>query len=365
MNNKILLGKIISVIVIAGVVGTVGSLYLHLWNPSWNPFQEKPEVVLGKMMRNIEKVKTYHIEGKGTIDLKIPKPQYSPKIEPKIEIEIKGDGDQSDKNNPKLYSDIKGSLSLQGMVFKGEAESIGIGETSYIRIKEFPFAIFSYFLGEDLSGLSSVIEGKWIKVDPESLKEFYKEQGIASFPENKEKQKEMIEKIIKVFKNKEWVKVKENKGRERIDGKNCYHYLLTINKEALKQSLPEIIKIGMEYSPPPVPLTPQEINEATSEISKTIDDFFQKTEDIDFEIWIGTKDKLPYKITFAKNIDMNKFKISNYSPLRGIDEINVKGEIILSDFGKKMNIQAPEKYENFDDFIMNILSPPYYPYIGK
>ncbi len=348
--NKLLLGKIIAIIVIVGVVGAVSSLYFHFWNPSWNPFTEKPEVVLAKMMRNLEKVKTYHMEGDGIIDLKTKEAQYSPKIE----IEIKGDEDQSDKSNSRSYSDIKGSLSVQGMSFNGEIESIGIGETFYIRVKEFPFTIFSFFSGEDLSNLANVVENRWIKFDPESLKRFYESKGITGFPENKEKQKEMIEKIIRILKNKEWVKVRENKGGERIDGKSYYHYLLTINKEALKQSLPEIIRIGMEYSSPPVSLTPQQLDEANSAISKSVDELFQKIGDIDFDIWISMENKLPYKITFAKNIDMSKFKTSEYSPLGGIEGINVEGEVVFSDFGKKINIQVPKESKDFDEFMRRL-----------
>lgn len=360
--KKLLLGKIIAVILIIGVVGSVSSLYFHLWNPSWNPFAEKPEVVLSKMTKNLEKVKTYHIEGNGTVNLKTKESQYSPRIE----IEIKGDIDQENKDKPKSYSDIKGSLSFQGMSFESEIEGIGIGKTSYFKIKKFPVVIFSFYLGQDLSGLDSVVENKWVKVDQGSLKKFYESEGITDFPENKEKQKEMIEKIENLIKNKQWVKVKEDKGREEIDSKKCYHYLLSVNKEAIKQSLPEIIRIGVEYSPSPAPLTPQQINEANSEISKALDEFFQKTGDIDFDIWIGMKDKLPYKISFSKGIDMSKFRDNSFPYLlEELEKIDIKGEINFSDFGKKMNIQAPKESEDFNEFmkeLRRLLAPPHYPF---
>lgn len=355
--NKLLLGKIIAVILIVGAIGTVGSLYFHLWNPSWNPFPEKPEVVLAKMMKNLERVKTYHTEGNflGKAILKHSKAQaYSPEAS----LSIKGDEDRTDKDNPKSYSDLKGSFSMMGMEFKGEIEVIEASkDVSYMRIKEFPVGALDYFYpgGADDQKVYEIVIGKWIKIDRKSVEKYYKKHGMSGFVQNREKQKEITEKLMNILKSENWVKVKENKGGESCGDKICYHYLLTINKEAVKGSLPEILKIGMEYYPVGYKLSPEQEKEMNSQISKAVDNFFDKIGDIDFDIWIGRKDKLPYKISFEKKIDINKF--ANKKPLGSMSnfsELDIEGRVDFSEFDRKVDIREPESYETFESVISKL-----------
>lgn len=338
--SKAILIKIVTAIVIIGAIGSVVALYTNLWSPSWNPFKEKPEIVLAKAIKNIQELKTFHYTGKMKIEF-LNKEKFS------IGIDMTGDIDNTNKDIPKSSVSIKGSFLGEGMELSVKGNLVSIGEEAYGKIEEFPkipsIVMMFSMLGIDIEKIKNV----WIKIDEKSLKNFYEKLGIkVEKPLPKEEQEKLLNELKELLKGKEFLKIKTDLGEKEIDGKKVYHYLVLINKEELKKIFPEILDVILKYSQETI--SQKEKEEMLKEIPQMIDKAFEEIGELDFEIWIGKKDKMIYKISFDKEIDISKEMIS--SPSGG--KIKISGNFNFSKFNEKIEIKKPTEFKTLDEIIV-------------
>jgi len=80
-----------------------------------------------------------------------------------------------------------------------------------------------------------------------------------------------------------------------------------------------------------------------AEFRKELNGFFMKVGELSFQIWIGKKDNLPYKFTFEKSVDINKFNSKENG------EITVKINAEFSEYGKPIKIEIPENAMGLDE----------------
>ncbi|MCK4453731.1 hypothetical protein KAU51_00020 [Candidatus Parcubacteria bacterium] len=340
MSKKIII-IYFSVIILLSLL--FSSLYTQIWDPMWNPFRAKPSVVLAEMGDNLTQVKTYH----SVLDFEIG---ITNKEEFNIKGNIIGDRDNSDFENLKYSTDFDLSFAAEGIEFSLAGQSKNIGETGYFKLTTIPALPFLepmlIMLGIDLNQFKN----QWIKVDEESFKEIIGEECNSL---QKEKQKEMLKELTNLLKGESFFRVEEEFPDEEINGKMFYHYLVFLDKETIKKIMPEMFEKIMEYTPEEdeTKISEGMTEEFLGEFSKGMDEFFKKTGEIDTEIWLGKKDKLPYRIKIEREIDISEFEEGE----QGI--VTIKLDINLSEFNQPKEIKAPETFKTLDEILIPFYLP--------
>ena len=229
---KIIIGI---VAVLAIVTGT--TLATRIWDPAWNPFRPDAEKVITKMAEKMKEVKTMHSQMDFGINIKNESTAD-------ITMKLEADSDQNDPNNLKSTGNVSMAFSMEGAQFSLGMETKAIGKDSYIKFTTIPASpVIEPYL--QMIGIDSTqIKNQWIKIDEASLKKL---QGQELTPEQQQeaqkKQEEIVEKIKSLFENKKFYSVDKELPDEEINGKGAYHYVVSLDKDEIKNMIPEMFKI--------------------------------------------------------------------------------------------------------------------------
>ena len=308
---------IISIVLLSIVGGGILS-YSQGWLSS------SPEDVLSTAIQNMSENKTWHSEAGIMISAESEGETST------VFLNMQENTDKTDIENPK--SDIKfdAELEMEGMSFSVGAEMKALGQKDiYFRITTIPALPFLDMLGIDFDQ----IKNQWIKIDEEYF-------------ENSLNQNEVGQEIIELFSDKEILIIGEELADEKIDNINCYHYLVSLNKEELGIIVPELLEIVMQGNLSLEELSEAEKQETLNEMISNFDKFLDKIGDINFKVWIGKKDKQFYQFQIQKEINAGEL----YGEDMGIDgNVNIDFKMNFSEFNKEMDIQSPEEYKSLDE----------------
>ena len=308
---------IISIVLLSIVGGGILS-YSQGWLSS------SPEDVLSTAIQNMSENKTWHSEAGIMISAESEGETST------VFLNMQENTDKTDIENPK--SDIKfdAELEMEGMSFSVGAEMKALGQKDiYFRITTIPALPFLDMLGIDFDQ----IKNQWIKIDEEYF-------------ENSLNQNEVGQEIIELFADKEILIIGEEFGDEKIDNINCYHYLVSLNKEELAIIIPELLEIIMQNDLSFEEFSEAEKQETLNEMISNFDEFLKKIGDINFGVWIGKKDKQFYQFQIQKEINAGEL----YGEDMGIDgNVNIDFKMNFSEFNKEMDIQSPEEYKSLDE----------------
>jgi len=367
---------IIGILIAIGVGAIIGLLYTQIWNPSWNPFRPTPEVVLAEMALKMEGLKTVHSDAEFEIEFK-----NAEKLN--ILVKMSSDGDQTDSQNPRGKGDLDITFSLKEMNCPLKMETIAIDETSYFKITTLPdVSDVLKLYGEELEEygmedeeseslfsmqtmlletIFNEIKNQWIKFDQESLKNIFEMLGQEyQAPLSKEEQKELTEKLVNLLKGKKFYQVKEELPDEKIGNQMMYHYLLTLEKEGIKGLIPDMMNTIMEYylADETETLLEEDMKEMfEGKLPRMIDEFFDKAGEIDFEVWIGQKDKYLYRAKLIeKEIDLSELgETYDEEMVLTLGKILISGEINFSKFNQPVIIEAPQEFKTLEGIFQLII----------
>ena len=357
MKKTVLIPLVSGIVVVAGIV----SLYTQVWNPSWNPFVN-PDEVLSEALEKMVDLKTY--SQKAEISGSASGFEGLDNISFSFSIKTDTDVDLTLPENPKSSGDLQMDISFAGIpeqqltpqitpfVTGGkltlflEAQMKQIGEESYFKMKTIPFYPFLNMQFALLGINLSEIKDNWIKIDPEAISQWtgVKYEGI-----DQEQTKKLQEDFKNILKEKKLMTIKKVLKNEKIDDVMCYHYLLSVEQNELKEVILETFNMfSKEYLA--AEITPPE--EALEEFYKEFDKMWEKLGGIEFEIWIGKKDKFIRLINLEKEIDLEKFagedkKISG--------KVNIKLTIGYSNLNQAILITAPLEYKNLEKILEPLL----------
>jgi len=354
MTNKILIP-----IVLLVVIGALaGSLYSKIWNPSWNPFVS-PDKVLSEALEKTAELKTYSqkteisasasgLEGldnisfsiKSNTDVNLTLPE-NPKSSGDFQIDISLAGISEQQLTPQITPFVQGGKLT--LFLEGEGKQIG--KESYLKIKTIPFYPFLNMQLASLGINLSEIKDNWIKIDPEAISQW---TGVKYEGVDQEQTKKLQEDFKNILKEKKLMMVKEVLKNEKIDNIMCYHYLVSVNSKELKEIISEMQdKILKEYLPE------KEIpKEELEEFYQEFDEIWEKLGGIEFEIFIGGKDKFIRLISLKKEVDLEKFADEN-KKISG--KANVKLSIDYSNLNQPILITTPREYKNLEEILEPML----------
>jgi len=156
----------------------------------------------------------------------------------------------------------------------------------------------------------------------------------------------MEQEVMQLLSDYPIAKVANKLSDEKIQGENTYHYLLSLDKENLKQFSVGLLEIINNYYKIDDLMNMPEADK--QEVSDGIDEFFEATGGIDFEIWIGKKDKLIYKVAGQKSFDLSDIKEME----AGEGIMSLDFDMSFSKFNEPVEILAPEDYQSIIEMLM-------------
>jgi hypothetical protein len=331
---------IILVFVLVGITGTVSALYLRIWNPMWNPFRPDPEVVISKMAIRMKEMDSFHVSGKAELEIE------NTGIDSEFDLGI----DRTDPKKPRIKGSAKIPLFLTKIEFLFAEEAFYLNPGSYINTIE--------------SYLSMMIEKevdfgdrKWIKIDRESLEYLTESEIYSDISEfyllpteniSEEEKKELVDEIVKIIIEKDYYSVKEELPDEEIDGEMCYHYLISLNEEEIKNLVTDFYGLDFvsNYLIVNYQIEPGDLLEMNMEMQQEMDLFFEAVGDLDLEMWINQDGYCLHQVKFEKNT----FGDEDLKSV--IESILVK--INFSDFQKDQDIVPPENVIEIKEIIEKI-----------
>ncbi len=329
--------KNIIILIIASVVA-LGLIAGGVW--AYYYFFQSPDQMIGRMMEKMSEVRTgeYTLKVNGQIKGDIPLGPSMMLAEPSAEpqelnfnLTLSGVSDMRDLSNLKAGGSFVAQGQAPGMdVMDISFETRVIGDVSYFKINSLP----------DMPMLNiSSLMNTWIKFDPQEIGD-----QLGFNPQQMEEMEnelqpelaghkltdEQIEDIGQLIYNEKLFKVVENLGSEKVNGVNCYHYLVTINKAVL----PEIIlEIGQIVDQPLEAYQEADMRQDLAEINFP-----------DFEIWIGKSDKYLHRLAFQ------------YQRQEPENEImfDIKAEMTMSQHNQEVTIQAPTESKSIQE-VMEVM----------
>lgn len=333
-KKKIILSVVIGFIVF--IVGVVVVLAAAIWDPVWNPFQASSEEVLAEAFENMVGLNAVHSKIIYNIDLEAEE-NFSARMT------IESDTNIFDVSNPKSQAVTDLSVSTQGIEFFFNGEVRSMDEVFYFKMGTMPIPVSLGLsnLGLDVSDWTN----EWFKFDSREL-------GMSFIKTLSDQEKiEIEQEVLQLLSDYPIAKVVEKLASEKIQEENVYHYLLTLDKENLKQFLVSLVDITNKYYEFDDLVNMSE--EEMQEISEGIDKFFEATGGIDFEIWIGKKDKLIHRVAGQKSFDLSEIEVQKMGAEEEI--LSLDFDISFSKFNQPVEILTPEDSQSIIEMLMPLM----------
>jgi hypothetical protein len=325
--KKIYFGVGIGVVVI--ILGCTTALATKIWDPSWNPFQPNPMLILNSSISRLSELQYLHTD----IDLNVSAVDQGEKIglEYKMSMDVDNDPDE-----PKSFTNLSVGILSHGikMVFSGDA--IEIGDIAYMRLRGIPYVIQ---LQLDASGIDiKEYANRWYKLDPAEL-------GISVDSSVVEELEESLTSLNNKYKIVKFVKRLDS---EIINNEATYHYLFRVDKDESMKYILDFFSLAKEQ----VGETAME-DPGIDEIYEEIEGILSIIEPIEFEVWIGKSTHVLYKARYQKRFDPALLRAGGIivSQENENDTIDVNLEVRLSDLNIVNTIEAPQESESLIDLI--------------
>ena len=172
---------LIAIIILIGIAGLGALSYIQ----GWIPFFVSDEKIISTMIEKMGENKSWHSDLNIEMEIKGIQGQEEEKVN--VILNIEGDTDRADIENPKSAVNLDAELKMEGMSFSlgGEIKILGKKDI-YFRLTTIPALPFLDILGLSLDELKN----QWIKIDEEYLKE------------SPDENEEMMKKLEELFKEK-------------------------------------------------------------------------------------------------------------------------------------------------------------------
>lgn len=313
--------KILTAIIVLAVIAVIAVL-------AYQNFYLTPERVTKTAIEKLLSAKSHHQATTVTIDGTFRGNPGSAKIS------IIADSDMADQAAPKSSGVFDGSLQLEGLQVSGAVEFKLFKDNVYLRLVKLPAMLNELKSPFDVSKYKE----QWIKIPVAKYKGLMKKQPETPQVQAEEKKTEAqaqqaLQDVKKWSKeNKIFSKIEKLKP-ETIEGVNCYHYMATLNKEALI----ELFKILNETSGNKV--TPEEIAKTNEGI--------RNMKDILLELWVGKSGFYLHKI---------KSSPIEVTPSMTGEKINLAVEALYSKYNEQFIITEPENSVDVEEIVKEIMS---------
>lgn len=383
---------IISAVLILSVL-ILGAVYFFVYKGG-NIFTKKhSDEVLDSSIQAMKQVKTFSLDGNLHLDVRTEADQrflggffVNPGMmnakdvymeDPKLsemnvtaDLKMNSDLDLADLLNPKgssklgLKIDMESEGASAGISFDVEEKTID-KDLVYFKISDYDLGLIGIAYGSFLSPY----KGKWYRYDQKEYETELERMGAGISNEGVEDfYSELGKRVKEVVGSYDYVNVKKDLGDAKIGEIDAYHYQVMIDKDELVGAVLDLTTelndqiMGSRGSKKSLNNVADEINariktkEGIKKYEYAYDIFL---ENVNFEMWIGKKDKFIHKILLTAKIDDELFrKIQEEMVLREDAEkeddakdetdfeVNLNLELKISDFNKPIQLEQPENSES-------------------
>ena len=230
-----------------------------------------------------------------------------------LTVTASGDTDFTDAKNGKMTANFNISLGFGNISFTVDGESRSVNKIFYLKINNIPNIPFLNQAGSSqlLSTLQG-IAGTWLKIDPQEIQKSFltssatplSNQVMLNVNQQEDTYKQFTDLLGKLqpkFKsslaNASIYSYQSLLTSEKINGVECYHYKVALDKEGFKQFIIQFIKIyNTEAKGSTIQGLPTNNSINESDLNKQVDSLFKYFNTNTGEVWIGQKDFMTYKM---------------------------------------------------------------------
>lgn len=239
---------------------------------------------------------------------------------------LSGVADITDVNNPQHRTVFSFKNSLQD----GKSASVG-GELRSVN-KELYFKVSNLSVPQlDTLEIKSFLD-TWINVNIASL-----QRDILGTDPSQNKQflsQEQITRIKDLAMSSTVLTITQTFPNETLAGADMYHYGFEVSPDTQVQIVRELYKIlyGIEIS---------------GDLEMMLAENVKEIKSIRGEIWLGTKDFLPYKLSFiVEPVDTDAYAIDNATIV-----------LTFANYNKLVEVDAPANTRSFEDVMQEFFAP--------
>jgi len=330
---------LIILVVIGGAGYFVAGKYFNFASPS-------PETVIAKMLQNMASVKTSHSVIQMEADII---DNASKTNQGKFLLNATGDTDTTDLQNIKSNDSFSLNLTIPGSdtpVASFGANVISIDKDAYLKISTITIPNAFSYPGLDVSQ----INGKWFKIDQSSYDTLLQaESGQAqtiTLPSTDNSA--LIKKAEDLAIAENMFTFNKKLSDETVSGQDTYHYLVTINKDKLKDYITKVMALETQQQAAQGGSTAANQDMVQAIIQSFVSSTIDSIGDVNVEMWIGKKDYMLYQAKIDKVVDISK--------MIGFDSsVEIKFDNISSDFNKPITVQAPTNTQKIETVLLPLL----------
>jgi hypothetical protein len=338
IGNSHMLLKIMTALIIVIVLGGAGYFtagqYLNLPYSGffWNLFAPKPEVVIAKMMSNMSNVKAAHTTMQWNLGVVSADGKTS---QGQLAINTNSETDALDAKNPKSSGNFTFSFTNPGSTSSNVSAVVSVMVVDGITYVKLNDAVIPSAYSPNGADISQ-IKGKWFRINKDSIKtlsEANGQAGMMNIPSYQPNNADVLKQIQNLMATENMFSVTKQLNDQTISGHNTYHYLVSVDKNKLKDFIGKI----------------------------TANTFVDSIDDINMEIWVGKSDFMLYQVNFDKSIDLGKVAEAAFgAPVTSVNGMNlqIKLNMINSNFNKPITVQAPTSSQKIEEVLLPLLNTP-------
>jgi prolyl oligopeptidase PreP (S9A serine peptidase family) len=254
-----------------------------------------------------------------------------------------------------------------------------IGNTYYVKVNSITVPASDLALSAPGLDLDK-IKGKWFKFDQESMKVLSQASGETTIPDiSKLTSSDLSKKFQDTLITENMFVFNKQLADEKISGQDTYHYLVTIDKVKLSDSITKSISLAIQEAEKAQTTFNATGTANVVSSSKLIENMAQavvKTAldsigDINMDVWIGKKDYMLYQVKVDKNIEVSKILeglgMSASTVIGGTNatgttgttntgtELGIKFNMTNSNFNKSITVQTPEGAQKIEEVLLPLI----------
>lgn len=281
-----------------------------------------------------------------------------------FDLKIAGPVDFSDPNQPKFDVKVEAAANITGTMYKGKAQVRSMNRLMYFKFDEIPDEIYQLlavgpygFLGDDEKkppeltpqmkrDIQTALEN-WVKYDMTGL-ESEARKAMDEQKANKTLAESGRQKIQDFLSRGTVLPEVKMVGKEEINGESAYHLKLEPSDQSLEDLAKELFFSDENDS--------VQADKAIGEVTKRIDDLV-------VDVWFGTSDAIPRKMSLTAVIVLDSLleSISDDSGLAAEvlpvgdmlgGKLSISLALMLSDIGKPVSVEVPKPLLTPEEYVL-------------
>ncbi|MEX2052435.1 MAG: hypothetical protein WD991_01945 [Candidatus Paceibacterota bacterium] len=320
-GHKSKMGLLLSVVLLALLGGGAGYAYYAGYLPS-------SSVSVTQVMANVMEAKSVKFDTTLGVKMNYSDPKEASEASPlglDFDNMIFRASGASETSSAGSKSDALFSVKFGNVGVTVELRVLD--EVAYFRLVEVPD------LGMDLSEFRN----KWFSFSEEDITKSISSSPFGPMPYNYPNLTEaQTTQIIEITKNASLIKILGKNGTDTLEGVNTTRYLFDLDRPGILAYL-----MGLQNF---LKTLPEETGAIMDLRAEDIEKELNKIQNFQGEIWVGTKDQLPYKLTvvFSSPIVEREDEVG---------KVDMNLVLLLDDWNQLVVVEKPEGAENFMDFI--------------